>query len=913
MTLKIQMFGEMQVWRGDLPLQFRTRKELALLTYLLSESAPQSREHLCALLWPDQPRDRARNSLRVALAHLREQFPGELVATRATLAFVPAAEQQTDVAAFEAALGQGDTDAARALYRAPFMATLRLRETPQFGQWLDRRRRHFQALAESLHVAQDAVPGTPPTDQTLADQTLLDQPLVGRALDVRAVGQALERHRLVTVSGLIGCGKSALAHELVREWPLRQPGCAVLRAVLDPDSPEPWWRQLSPAPGWASLAEGAAQIGQSRVLLLLDDADALPPDGQDLGELLGRCGGLRILLTRRRPLHLRAEQVYLLAPLACPDTEALERADPAQLLAFPAVALLVRLLQRHVPNPWPDHAPAHALAQSFDLPILGAVCSALSGLPLALELAAAQSLALDPAQLLEMIRQPFEVLQAVQGDAPPRHYSLNGALAVAVGDLSASQRRTLGDLSVFSGGFQIEDAALLLDQSALPGQSALPSQSAALNATLRVLVESGLVQLRRSRAQTRFELPGLVRSYGRRQWSEPHAAALRLQHARVVWQAAERLVPADVVTFSVPAALPKLGDDVQAALRWCEQQELPEARELGLKLATRLAWSWILQGRAVDGQRWLRLLWPGEKATLPQHLARALLDVSVDAQQQAGLRRTLELARAQDSPVAQRCAWLSALALALVSPAAQGPEWLELLGSLPELPGPLCTVWWPRVRGVVLARCGQLAQAEEALSQAYQALGQQALSQKGLRGADAAGRALLATDVWQVKGEQRSVASLQERLSDLRAGGDQDDLAPSLLALASRQLAQGQLDEPLRLIGEQCRVWEDLNLLWGVAESVALFARVAFDEGEDIAAFTLYGAASALCQVTGPLSWPALWTLSQCLAELRTPVRTGAQRRAWQAGLTLSRGACLALMHDLRLRLRAKRRADAAV
>jgi predicted ATPase/DNA-binding SARP family transcriptional activator/tetratricopeptide (TPR) repeat protein len=108
--LKFALLGPPQITRADgTPVTFRSRKELALLTYLAVEHArPHRRDALLAFLWPDAPAEAARNSLRVALANLRQALgpaAASLIADRQTVRLVPGGEGWLDVAAFRALLG----------------------------------------------------------------------------------------------------------------------------------------------------------------------------------------------------------------------------------------------------------------------------------------------------------------------------------------------------------------------------------------------------------------------------------------------------------------------------------------------------------------------------------------------------------------------------------------------------------------------------------------------------------------------------------------------------------------------------------------------------------------------------------------------------------------------------------------
>ena len=882
--IKIQTFGEARVWQDGEQLHFRSRKELALLLYLANKVDAQSREHLVGLLWPQHPLGKGRNSLRVALAHLREEFKENLEVTRKSIRFCRSSDQEIDFVALEQAAVSNVTLMRQTIYTGDFMANFKLENTPVFNQWLEHKRFYYRSLAESF--------STQLADHTDPVLPLPEKPLIGRQLELNALMQAVLQHRLITVTGPVGNGKSALVMSFARIWAKRNPNYTLISAALSPNACGDrtadtaadefrWWHAVSQSLGSTpacSLMELAVQLGQAPTLLVLDGADSLAVQADDITVLLGLCRSLCLLLTRRRPLQLRSEHVFPLSPLVYPDTEALALTAPAQLLDFPAVAMLSERLQ-------------HFTSQlQLDPTVLGAICSALDGLPLALELAAAQSVAFSPLEILHLTTFPFESFEALHSDVPARQHSLKAAFEDMLLAFNPIQRNLLYDLSVFRASFQLEDAVALVNQPAR-----------LLRHELQALVESGLIRLKYLPSGTRYELLKLARHYGQFRLTLDRASILNERHASVITQRIQATFHQCVYTFTLSETAVLLDQDVLVALQWFAEQGTPQSRAEGLDLVTALAWPWSLRGEAKVVQQWLTLFWPDDdvEASLPQLFARAVTALSPYQTDSGHLRQILNLARQAmaESPLNQShtlvFAWYSALALALISPPEQSLLWLSEIEALSPAPREIGTVWWPRVRGVVLARSGQLDQAQASLSLAYCSLNVGDLSE----------RALISTDIQQVRGEQRSAVSLQERLDDLRGAGLQTDLPPHLLALTRLQLMSGKLIESVRLIEEQYALWEDLNVSWGVAESLALMASISLERGEELTAFKLYGAFSAVYRSSNPLTWPVFSNLRTQLSEITSRRRTGAQQRAWQEGEQLSRGARLALMREARLHI----------
>jgi predicted ATPase len=242
---------------------------------------------------------------------------------------------------------------------------------------------------------------------------------VGRETEVRAVHDLLARVRLLTITGPGGVGKTrlAIAVAAAADFPDN---------VLFVDLAPVHDAQLVPATialalavrdsSAASLLDRIADvIGSRRLLLVLDNCEQVADTAPDLAHLLSAAPHLTILATSRVPLRIAGEQEYALSPLPLPPSTLAERGDseheppPEASADAPAVQLF---MQR-----------ASAVRATFALSDANArtaamICARLDGLPLAIELAAAQLRALTPATLLARLERRLPLLTGGPRDAP---------------------------------------------------------------------------------------------------------------------------------------------------------------------------------------------------------------------------------------------------------------------------------------------------------------------------------------------------------------------------------------------------------------------------------------------------------------------------------------------------------------
>lgn len=299
-------------------------------------------------------------------------------------------------------------------------------------------RRGYRFSGETTLWATEAtVPGNLPRS---------GHPLLGRESDIARVHAALSGHRLLTITGPGGVGKTRLAlatagHAAPADgvWLLRLDALA----ATDPVSPF-----LARALGFVDAAgvdahSLARALRPLRLRLVLDNAEHLAETlAPQLGLWLQEAPDLQVLVTSQRPLHLAGEQVLPLAPLALPDDDSAADA----LAANPAIALLVQRVRTQLPDWQPGPAEHGDLVE---------IARGLEGLPLALELAAARIPLLGTAGVRERLVARLHILTRGPADAPGRHRSLRAALTWSVSLLPDSVARLLDQCAVFSGGFTV--------------------------------------------------------------------------------------------------------------------------------------------------------------------------------------------------------------------------------------------------------------------------------------------------------------------------------------------------------------------------------------------------------------------------------------------------------------------------
>jgi len=290
--------------------------------------------------------------------------------------------------------------------------------------------------------------------------------LIGRGEVLDRVAELAEVHRIVTLTGPGGIGKTRLAIETARRlMPLVQGDIHLieLASLSDPNLvPTAVASVLGLEFGETGIShEAVAQaIGDQHILLVLDNCEHLIGAAATLAEtILARCRMASVLATSVEPLRIDGEYIFRVPPL---DTQASLSANPADLATLSAVQLFI--------------ARARALRADFDpevgaLQTIATICRHLDGLPLAIEFAAANSATLGVDVILSRLDDRFGLLTGGRRTAQPRHRSLRAVLDWSYDLLSAEEKRLLRVASIFPGGFTLEAARSVAGAGVIPDQT----------------------------------------------------------------------------------------------------------------------------------------------------------------------------------------------------------------------------------------------------------------------------------------------------------------------------------------------------------------------------------------------------------------------------------------------------------
>jgi len=339
-------------------------------------------------------------------------------------------------------------------------------------------------------------------------------PVIGRDALVGSLMRHLPACRLLTITGPTGVGKSTVA--------LR-----VAELLVQYFRHGVWHVDLAQISGNSSLLEHClhrlgsdlAGLCERHALLVLDNAEHQHAACKALVEhLLGAAPRVSILVTSREPLQVSGEVLKQLPPLSLPKPVAVD--DVAEAMGCPAVQLFV--------------SRARARQHDFqlrtqDVQPLREICRQLDGLPLAIELAAAQIDVLGLIGLHAHVSDGLQVLSQGRRTAVPRHQSMRAALDSSYQRLSEPEQRVLQRLSVFKMPFTLEAALAVV--------SCTPLASSRLAAIITSLVHKSLLTQEGSGSACRYRMLNTTRRYAREQLERSgEGVELERRHARYVNQ-----------------------------------------------------------------------------------------------------------------------------------------------------------------------------------------------------------------------------------------------------------------------------------------------------------------------------------------------------------------------------------------
>ncbi|MBV8090430.1 MAG: helix-turn-helix transcriptional regulator, partial [Alphaproteobacteria bacterium] len=589
------------------PIKLGGRAFDVLMALIEARGAVVSKNALMERVWPDRIVEE--NNLQWQISALRAAFGADrkLVRTVSGRGYQLAAEIDTVYGSPEAGAGTAMADAA-----------------------LNPREAHPDR----------AIPGElPPTN---VPEPISE--LVGRDEVLGEILSLAAEHRLVTLTGAGGIGKTRLA-------------LAAARLLLPQFADGVWLAEFSPIadPGLVFAAVAAAigldlgggevsaqRVSQvlagRRLLLVLDTCEHVIGAAAAVAEAVLRAGtAVGIIATSREPLRAEGEWVYPVPPLAVPAENAEDIEDP---LGYGAVRLFVERLRAAEPHFAPDERSAALIA---------AICRRLDGIPLAIELAAARAAVLGVEGVATHLDDRFRILTGGRRTALPRHQTLRATIDWSYGLLSEPERVILRRLAVFAGVFRLEAASAVI---ASPEITAMEVVDGIAN-----LVAKSLVTAAPANTGTRYRLLDTTRAYGLEKLAESGErewlARRHAEYYRDFFERAEAECETRPIADWLAEYAPKIAN-LRAALDWAFSPEGDASIAVALTAA------------AVP--LWIQLSLDDECRSRAEHALAAFeagtsRDLRCEMKLQAALGTSLEYTRGPSGP-AVGAAWTRAREIA---------------------------------------------------------------------------------------------------------------------------------------------------------------------------------------------------------------------------------------------------------
>jgi predicted ATPase/DNA-binding CsgD family transcriptional regulator len=719
---------------------------------------------------------------------------------------------------------------------------------------------------------------------------------VGRERELAELRQVLHRTRALTLCGPGGIGKTRLALRVLAsaasEFPdgvwfveladLRQADLVASRIAAVIGITEEAGRPLLETLGDA--------LRPRRMLLALDNCEhLLDACAQVSRHLLTSAPGLRLLATSREPLSVAAETIWRVTPLSVAPAGA-KAAVTGDAQRYEAVRLFADRAAASRPGfaVGPDNVAA-----------VTAICRALDGMPLAIELAAARVRALSAEQIAARLDDRFALLTAGDRSAGPRQRTLRGAIDWSYELLTGPERALFRRLATFTG-WSLEMAEQVCADEEIPAAEVLGLTAALVDKSLVVLDPE-------VSGQARYRMLDTIREYAAARLAQAgESAAFRLRLRDYVLRVAEQnfavgmaLVPGPWrARVDVFRRYDVDGGNVSQALHWCLDQGDAEA---GLRICIAVSPCWIVWGTSGEGGEWLRAFLALDSPAVPARVqgAATVVRAQLSLPSDPGLALTLAADGLKLCREAADGYW-TAVALNLLSEvalhtgriddaAASADEALSLAQAAGD--------GWNEgyalgTRAAIAARRGKLREAEQ-LATASVAAMQRIDQQWG------AARALLGLgDLARFRGHPGEAHGWYvEALAILREIGARPEVARCLAGLGRVAMDLGAIGQARRHLTRSLRLSHATGARIGVARGLEAFAALAGHEGRPELAVQLAAASAALREKAGLPPVPGA-RIESYLAPARRVLGDAAVARLWAAGLATPSEAAVTLALD---------------
>jgi predicted ATPase len=728
---------------------------------------------------------------------------------------------------------------------------------------------------------------------------------IGRERELADVQALVGRHRLVTLIGTGGTGKTRLMLEAAARLPDQFPDGIWLAELAPLGDPAQVASEIARAlgapevPGQPALGTVQAFVADKEILLLLDNAEHLVDEVAEIAErLLSAAPRLRILATSREALAVTGEAVFQLRSLSCPvASTARAGEDPAgDALATAAQTEAVRLFLDRASSVDPEFALGTA-----NVGPVSEICRRLDGIPLAIELAAARVSVMSPDEIARRLGDRFRLLAGGRRAAVPRQQTLHALIDWSWDLLTEEDRVLLRRLSVFAGGWTIGRAARIV------GDDDEPLDEVELLDRLNRLVDRSLVLVDRG-ATTRYRMLETIRQYAREKLIASGEVERLADRHFAAFAALAAAAEGELHGPAMVDWLDRLDSDVEnldAALEWGLEAQPWQA----VSMANSMLAYWGARVPSSDSDA--RLV-----AAIEIARRRALHDPDASAEDQAlaarlmgeaariwamGGRARIALDWAHEATalaessgdVQARLAAIGGLSVASTFTGGR-PDLLALFNEGVTLAGEVGS-WWMLAMAAGFAGAAQAA-TDQAAGQALVGRAEEAAVSSGnpfVIGAVSMAHGRLYGQLGQTDAAAERFGIAAARFAEI--GDEQLGLAArSDLGHALRR--GGRLPQAIAIYRETIGGWVHLGHRGAVANQLENFAFVAIALGNGERAARLLGAADAIREAAGqPRAFDEEPEYERELERLHEELDDAAFAAAWEAGRRLAYADAVAL------------------